>query len=257
MDIDIAETSGVDHPAHLTEGWMIRKSVDAATVNKLFGLPDTTQEEGATMPTKDESKVEAPDATAEEVDAPEVEKADKTKDDKIKELQAEVLALKASLKKDAGEEEDVTKSVDLPDAVKAEFAKQAGELKKAREDFEKERDARLDEQAITKSRTEYTALAVQHEDVAPAMRRLPEDLRKSVETALKAADAQLAEAGIFKEVGKTEADGQGETALAQLNKAAEKLLADGAVKSAAEGFTKALDANPELYTRYLNESVGK
>lgn len=264
VNIDISETSGVDHPAHLQEGWMVRKSVDADTVNKLFGLPDADKE-GATMPAQEENvKPEAevtPDAEAKEAAEKAAAPGEATKDEVINALKAEIKELK---KKSADSEEDgdnlIEKAAGLPDAVKDFMAKQKEDLAKAREEVAKERDARLDADAITKSREVFKSLGVNHEEVAPALRRLAltdADVAKSVETALNAAEAQLQEAGIFKEAGKSQAEGVGTDAMETLTKAAEKLIADGITKDRSVAMTKALEANPELYTQYLNESVGK
>lgn len=278
VNIDIAETSGVDHPAHLQEGWMILKSADPVIVNKLFGTPDIVNKEGATMPVKDENvqpeaevTPEAKEAAEKAAEAKEAadkaanpfgDKSEPTKDDIIASLRKEIKELKAGKVAKSAEEddlqgEDLEKAAGLPEAVKQFMAKQKEDLAKAREEVAKERDARLDADAITKSKDTFKSIGINHDVVAPALRRLPEDLAKSVETALKAADAQLNEAGIFAEVGKSEAEGQGDTALAQLNKAADKMVADGAATSKASAFAKALEAHPELYTQYLNESVGK
>lgn len=267
VNIDISETSGVDHPAHLQEGWMVRKSVDADTVNKLFGLPDA-EKEGATMPAQEENvKPEAevtPDAETKEAAEKAAAPGEATKDDVINALKAEIKELKSKVGKSADQEEDgenlIEKAAGLPDAVKEFMAKQKEDLAKAREEVAKERDARLDADAITKSREIFKSLGVNHEEVAPALRRLAltdESVAKSVETVLKAAEAQLQEAGIFKEAGKSQVDGAGTDAMETLTKAAEKLMADGITKDRSIAMTKALEANPELYTQYLNESVGK
>lgn len=264
VNIDISETSGVDHPAHLTEGWMILKSADAATVNKLFGSPDATKE-GATMPANDEVKTEAVTPEVEETEKLEAEKAaspgEATKDEVINALKAEIKELKSkSVEKSAEEPEDLTKSADLPEAVKVFMQKQKEDLEKAQADFAKERDIRLDTDAITKSRETFKALGLNHEEVAPALRRvaaLDADLAKSVDTVLKAADAQLTEAGLFSEVGKSTTSGAGDTAYAQIRKAAQKMVDDGIEKNLSTAIAKASEAHPDLYTQYLNESVGK
>src|SRR4051812_8930558 len=41
-DLDIGETSGVDHPAHLTEGWLVMKSKEGLATKVAELLKDAT-----------------------------------------------------------------------------------------------------------------------------------------------------------------------------------------------------------------------
>lgn len=267
--INIAETSGVDHPAHLHEGWMIRKGANPATVNKLFGLPDTS-EEGANVP---EINKEAEGQNA-ELTAEELEKAGKntpaSKDDIIAALQAELKAAKAGKVTKSEDESEadklaaLAKSAELPEAVRSALEKQATDLRKAetdmakaREELQKERDERLDEQAVAKSKEIYKAVSIEHDTVAPALRRvavIDAELAKSVETALKAADAQLTTAGLFKEAGTTGGTG---TAESQLMAKAEALLAEGKATNLSSAIAKAATDDPSLYEAIQAEKAGK
>jgi hypothetical protein len=149
----------------------------------------------------------------------------------------------------------------MPEPLRKAFAKQAEDLRIAQENIAKERDARLDEQAIAKSKELYKSLAIEHDTIAPALRRVAivdAEVAKAVETALAAADAQLA-AGttLTKEVGNdAPSDGAG-TALESIRKAADKLIEADATLTPSKAFVKALEANPELHAAYLAEKAGK
>lgn len=260
--ISVAETSGVDHPAHLHEGWMIRKDADAATVNKLFGLPDTNTEGASNMADTQEEIDKA--ANAIELQA----KLDKALEE-IAELKAKLKGGVTKSADDAGSEADqveaMAKSAELPEAVREMLAKQASDIRKAEEDmkkaqadFEKERDARLDEQAIAKSADVYKSIAIEHGVVAPALRRVAlinEDLAKSVETALKAADEQLKTAGLFTEIGKQASDT--ESATSRLDAVAKSMVDDGLATNRSDAIAKAVAADPSLYEAYVAEKAGK
>lgn len=260
--ISVAETSGVDHPAHLHEGWMIRKDADAETVNKLFGLPDTDQE-GANNMADTQEQQEVEKASAEALQA----KLDKALEE-ISELKAK---LKGGVKKSADEGseadqvEEMAKSADLPEAVREMLAKQATDIRKAEEDmrkaeekYEKAEALRLDEQAIAKSAETYTTIAIEHETVAPALRRvalIDADLAKSVETALSAANEQLKTSGLFKEAGKK--GDETESASARLEALAKSMVADGLATSIPSAIAKAAASDSSLYEAYLAEKAGK
>ena len=84
----IEETSGVDHPAHLHEGWLVMKSADESEVQRV--LDETLTEEDSTM---EETK---PTATDEQV-----EKAEMTLDEamkKIADLENQLKAAREELK---------------------------------------------------------------------------------------------------------------------------------------------------------------
>jgi len=65
VNLAIEETSGVDHPAHLHEGWLVMKSADESEVQRV--MDETLTEE--------DSNMEEVTTTAAEEQA---EKADKT-----------------------------------------------------------------------------------------------------------------------------------------------------------------------------------
>jgi hypothetical protein len=92
----IEETSGVDHPAHLHEGWLVMKSADESEVQRV--LDESLTEE--------DSHMEETTTTA--TDALEVEKAEMTLEDamkKIAELEGKLSEMEMAKEKESESEE--------------------------------------------------------------------------------------------------------------------------------------------------------
>lgn len=258
VNLNIAETSGVDHPAHQHEGWIVMKSAPAETVGSLFG----------SLNKQEEAPV-----------------AEKTEAEQLAEAQARIAELEAAAAAPAGtqepaaagdgtdpapsghepaeatQEDSLEKALTkMPEAIRKAFSAQAAALATATETITKERDARLDSEAIVKSKGLFKAIAIDHDTVAPALRRVAlvdADLAKSIETALSAADAQLASGtSLTKEVGKG-GTGEGGTALETINKAAAAIREEDPKLTEPQAFVKALTANPELHAAYIAEKAGK
>lgn len=246
VDIEVVETSGVDHPAHLHEGWVVMKNAGAATVESLFGAPNTKKE----VTPMAESTPATP--SQEEYDALVAKNAE------LEAQNAELVAKAAKPSDEADSQEELLKSV--PESVRQMLAKAAAdaeearaEVAKAREDVTKEREARLDAAAVAVSRETYKALAFDHEKVAPALRKfaaVDADTAAVVTELLKAADGQLESAGIFMELGKSSEPVAKSAAERIADKAAELRAADPAL-TAEVAFTKALESDAALYTDYL------
>lgn len=268
VNLSVEETSGVDHPAHLHEGWIIKKSAaSAASVAEAFGALNTTKEapvgdlkkneDGTVTLTQADydallaAKEQAPAAAAPAAVEPAAETAPAAE------------AVDAGVV-DGGETEKAALLKSLPENVRAMFKAQEQAIAAAQAEMAKERDARLDEQSIAKSRDTFKAIAVDHATLAPALRRvelIDAGLAKAVETALKAADAQLAAGGttLTEEVGKNAGAAGDSTAGAyeQLTVKAKAILAEGGAPTIEQAFTKAVEANPELYKAYAAEKAGK
>lgn len=241
-NVDLQEISGVDHPAHMREGWVVMKNATSEQVDGLFGPNDNQGVIVADV---------------------EVEKVEKAEHDaalaRITELEAEKAELeKAAEKPVVDEQEELMKS--LPEAIRKQLEAQDAEIAKSREDVQKERAARLDDQAITKSRTVFKHLAFDHEKVAPALRRIEEsdpELHKELSTVLQAAEGQLESAGIFQELGASEGQTTTAGAMEEATTKARALVEAGTVKTVEQGITKAFSDNPKLYAQYMNEKAGK
>jgi hypothetical protein len=260
--IDVTETSGVDHPAHLHEGWVVCKSATREHVEALFGSLNTRK--GTDVPNDAKGSAgEGASLTVE--DLQKALAAMTTERDEAVAKAAAAATAKPVEKSAEQEQEEMLKA--LPEAVRAMLAKSAAEteeLRKAaavdRENFEKERDARLDQAAVTDFENTFKSLALDAAEVAPALRRVgvvSPELAKSIETALKAADGQLESASIFKEIGRGGDGGNGGSALDKIKANAEELRKSETGLSAEAAFAKAVDADPALYSEYLAEMAGK
>lgn len=262
VNLNIKETSGVDHPAHEHEGWIVMKSASAESVEGLFGSLNKS-EEAPVAETKTEAEqlaeaqarvaeLEAAEAARVEAEATAAAEADAA-------AAAEAEAAAAAAAADSEETESLEKALaKMPAPVRAFLAKQKADLDAAQATINKERDQRLDGEAIAKSKDLFKSIAIDHDTVAPALRRvalLDAELAKAVETALSAADAQLSTGNVLKEVGNP-GNGEG-SAIERINKAAAALREADQSLTSSQAFTKAITDNPELYAAYTAEKAGK
>lgn len=149
--------------------------------------------------------------------------------------------------------------VNLPIDQRSTFVKafqaQQTEIQKASELVAKERDIRLDAEAVNKSKNEFQNVGIDHEVVAPALRRLElqdEFLAKTVREVLTAADAQVSESGLMKEYG-TASTSTG-TVFDEATALAKSLVDNGSAKTIEQGIDMVLDTNRELAKRYYEEA---
>ncbi|ALY10192.1 hypothetical protein SALGADO_24 [Arthrobacter phage Salgado] len=263
VGLNVVETSGVDHPAHLHEGWVVCKSAPAARVEDAFGSLNTTKE--APVPTIIKN-AEGVEVTQEQYDAVVAELAAKAEAEAgagegggQEPAPAAAAAEAAAPAPVVDEDADFAKALaSAPEAVQVFLAKAAADAKQAREDVQKERDARLDGEAITKSRETFKSLAFDHAKFAPAFRRMEAvapDVAKAVSEVLKAAEGQLSEAGIItKELGTTATPATGTT---KLDIAAADLVKSGVAPTHAQGIAKALELDPSLYAEFTASTAPK
>ncbi len=255
VNLAIEETSGVDHPAHLHEGWLVMKSADESEVQRVL---DETLTEEESMPEVTQDEV-TPTATEEQV---EVEKADMTLEqamNKIAELQAKLVELESSEKEDEMEmsksetvEEDFLKSAPEPVVKMIEdLRKQAAD---ATEELRKEREAKADAEAIEKAKG-WANLQLDADKVGPALRRLATtdaELAKSLEEIISSVNAQAESAHIFAEIGKS-ADFKSGNAYERMTTLAKSAVEEGVAKSFAQALADIATKNPDLYSQYLSE----
>jgi hypothetical protein len=244
VTIDVDETSGVDHPAHLTEGWVVLKSADKDQIAGLFG-PQST-EKGAVMPEKQETET------------PTVEDLVKALAAKDAELVAaqEALAKATAPKPEEDKQEALLKSV--PEEVRNMLKAQADQLeafkKQAEEDREtlrKAQEAQADKDAIFEMKSMLKAVSVDADKLAPALRLLPEGPREVVKQALRAAEAQLQDSGLFKSVGDSTATGT--TAKERIDAATAEVMKQNPGMSRPTAMVKALEADVTLRADYEAE----
>lgn len=248
VNLAIEETSGVDHPAHLHEGWLVMKSADESEVQRV--LDETLTEE--------DSNMEETTTTATEA---QVEKAEMSLEDAMKKI-AELEAKLAESKSEDAAEANMAKSVDASE----DFLKSAPEpVVKMIEDLRKqaetataalqaERDSRADVEAIEKAKG-WANINLDAEKVGPALRRLSSidsDLAKAVEDVLTSINAQAESANIFAEIGKS-ADFKEGNAYGRMTAMAKSAVEDGVAKSFEQALSDVAIKNPELYSQYLSE----
>ena len=256
VNLAIEETSGVDHPAHLHEGWLVMKSASESEVQRV--LDKSLTEEDSTMEdmktteaTEDkvektvEEELAAAQARIAELEAKLAEKEEKP------ELEVE-MAMGQDSKEPKKEEEDYMKSAPAPVVKMIEdLRKQAEE---ATAELRKEREARADAQAVEKAKG-WANLNFDAEKVGPALRRLSEtdsELAKSIEEVLSSVNAQAESASIFAEIGKS-ADFKSGNAYERMTTLAKSAVEEGVAKSFAQAMADVASKNPDLYSQYLSE----
>ena len=243
----IEETSGVDHPAHLHEGWLVMKSADESEVQRV--LDESLTEEDSNM---EETTTAATDA--------QVEKAEMTLEDamkKIAELEGKLSEMEMAKEKES-ESEKTEDEMDYMKSAPESVVKMIEDFKKqaetATEELRKEREAKADAEAIEKAKG-FSNLNLDAEKVGPALRRLSTvdaDLAKSVEEILTSVNAQAESANIFAEIGKS-ADFTTGDAYGRLTAMAKSAVEEGNAKSFEQAFADVASSNPELYVQYRNE----
>ena len=265
-ELVIEETSGVDYPAHLHEGWLVIKASNTESVaDVLAALPeplgDNMSEDPTevTLETDSEVTLAADDEKADgmEPESKQVEEELAMAQARIAELESRIAELEGSVDEDMMEEaaDDV---VALAKSAPEPIRKAMEELAKAKDAAEfalaKEREDRADADAITKARGAYKHLSLEPEKVGPALRRLTAidaDLAKSIQDALAAADAQNESADIFTEVGKGYVpSGDAINRMTSLAKAA---VSEGKAATVEQAMAQVATDNPALYNDYLTE----
>ena len=244
----IEETSGVDHPAHLHEGWLVMKSADESEVQRV--LDETLTEEDSIM---EEITTAATDA--------QVEKAEMTLEDamkKIAELEGKLSEMEMSKEEKEPESDKTEDEMEYMKSAPESVVKMIEDFKKqaetATEELRKEREAKADADAIEKAKG-FSNLNLDAEKVGPALRRLSTvdaDLAKSVEDILTSVNAQAESANIFAEIGKS-ADFTSGDAYSRMTAMAKSAVEEGNAKSFEQAFANVASSNPELYVQYRNE----
>lgn len=212
-DLSIEETSGVDYPAHLHEGWIVMKSSDLDTVLDSLGADTNDSGEGGhveieTEPTPEVVEVEAQD-----------------------DIRKEMSDLRKAL-------DDARKrNIELEETLKAR--EEATELEKATE--------RALGWANVPGLNPSTFADNLH-----ALRKVAPEIASEVESILDATSIAMKEAGILAEVG-VESAPEGDDAWNVIESKANDLVAAGTAPSFAKAVEVVAKSNPDLYTRYLNE----
>ena len=257
VNLSIEETSGVDHPAHLHEGWLVMKSAEESEVQRVLDESlteeDSTMEDTSTTATEEQVVNPTEELTIAKARISELEealaKASKTMSE---EDMTEEEKKKKMMEEESSEEMDYMKSA--PESVVKmieNFRKQAEE---ATAELKKERDARADAEAVEKAKG-WANLNLDAEKVGPALRRLSNvdaELAKSVEELLASVNAQAESAAIFAEIGKS-ADFKSGNAYERMTTLAKSAVEEGVAKSFEQALADVATKNPDLYSQYLSE----
>ena len=264
-ELVIEETSGVDHPAHLHEGWLVIKASNTESVaDVLAALPEPLGESMSEDPTEVTIETDSEvTLAAEDEKAEGMEPESKQMEEELAMAQARIAELEARISELEGSEsedmmEEATDPVALAKSAPEPIRKAMEELAKAKAEAEtalaKEREDRADADAIAKARGAFKHLALDAEKVGPALRRLAAidaDLAKSVEDALVAADAQNESADIFTEVGKGYVPSG--DAIQKMTSLAKAAVSEGKAATVEQAMAQVAIENPALYNDYLTE----
>lgn len=236
--LKVLETSGVDHPAHLEEGWIVMKNAGTQT-------EDTVSEQKETMePGLEEAYIER---------VVELEKALAETQEKL------AKAYDAKMAEDEEEEEDEEENDEammksLPQPVREMLEKAEASANQAREELKKERDSRRDEQYVAKAAA-WSSLTVDPQNLGPALRKLSDidaTLGEVIEKALESANAQAESAQIFDEIGRGARPTEG-SAFAKVETLAKAAFSAGEYPTVEQAITGVILKNPDLYADYRKE----
>jgi hypothetical protein len=231
-ELSIKEASGVDHPAHLHEGWMVMKSEDDldGTLDQI-SLPDSQEKivELTATPEVEEVIEEATEVEA----APAME----------------TVATPVAASVDSPDQTEVQKEL-------TDLKKELDLAKEAHRELVQEREL---EKAATASHQWAILPGLNPVDFAKVLVRLRAadgDVAKEIEEILTASSVALSEAGIFTELG-AEGDEDGAMdAYGRITNKAQALVDDGEVSSIAKAIALVAERDPSLYNEYVNEKRG-
>jgi len=264
VNLSIEETSGVDHPAHLHEGWLVMKAASGEAVDEILSKRedeapgDDKETEEDLMENEKEDTMKEDKPSYEDLEAM-LEKANARMADMEKEM--------ASMKKPEGESDEEDDELpeflrkEAPESVRKAYetmqkavADAQAQAEAAEVELRKERAERADAEAVVKARESYANLGLDPESVGPALRRLADadaDLAKSVEDVLTAANAKVESADIFSEMGKsTRPSGSAYDKAEAMAKAA---VADGKSATFEQAMSDVFTSDADLYMSYLAE----
>ena len=212
-DLSIEETSGVDYPAHLHEGWIVMKSTDLDTVLDNLGAQTNDSGEGGHVEIETELTPEVVEVEAQ--------------DDIRKEMSDLRKALDDARKRNS----------ELEETLKAR--EEATDMEKAAE--------RVHGWANVPGLNPTTFASSLH-----SLRKVAPEIATEVESILDATSIAMKEAGILAEVG-VESAPEGDDAWNVIESKANDLVAAGTAPSFAKAVEVVAKSNPDLYNRYLNE----
>lgn len=248
VNLSVEETSGVDHPAHLVEGWVIVKAADRSGVEAAINA--LAEEAGAQEVVVDD-QIEIPEV---DTTADELAKAN----ERIAELEAALADATAIVVDEVVEDSEEALIKSAPAAVREMLEKARAEAEAVREELQKERDAARDREFVAKAK-DWEHLSISAEEVGPMLRRLFDAdpaLGEMIEKALAAANAQAESGAIFEEIGKSAPVIEGADAYGKVRNLAKAAVEAGEFATVEQAIAGLIAKNPALYNDYLAERRG-
>jgi len=269
--LTVLETSGVDHPAHLHEGFLVMKAADrnqAKAVMSAFGKKENPLDKSAppVITTEDISKAvdkalqpildqiaegwKSLRAYAEKTD----EDTPSSDDASTEGAPAADPALATASQEELALSADVMKNA--PEAVVKAIEAQRVELAKAREEFAKERDLRLDNEAVALAKSTWPNLGLPDETVKAVRRAeiLDPALAETLKGMLTSANAQLDGAPILDELGTSaKSEKSAANASERVNELAKALVEKGEYDTIQKARVAVYSAEPELAAAVTEE----
>ena len=250
--LKVLETSGVDHPAHLEEGWIVMKNANAVEAPVSEETVEVVLD-----PTLEEAYIERVVELEKALEASTEELAD------MKKAYGKMPAFikdKIDAKEDDEDEEEEEEEDDedmmksLPQPVREMLQKAQNETEFVRQELRKERESRRDEEFVQKAAV-WSSLTLDAKDLGPALRRLTDidaNLAEQVEKALSAANAQAESASIFDEIGRGSRPDDG-SAFAKVEAMAKSAVSNGEFSTKEQAIASIVTQNPDLYAKYRAE----
>lgn len=246
--LKVLETSGVDHPAHLEEGWIVMKNANAVEAPVIEEPVEVVLD-----PTLEEAYIERVVELEKALEASTEELADMKKaHGKMPAFMQEKIDAKEDDEEGEEDDEDMMKS--LPQPVREMLQKAQNETEFARQELRKERESRRDEEFVQKAAV-WSSLTLDAKDLGPALRRLTDidaNLAEQVEKALSAANAQAESASIFDEIGRGSRPDDG-SAFAKVEAMAKSAVSNGEFSTKEQAIASIVTQNPDLYAKYRAE----
>lgn len=248
VKLSIEETSGVDHPAHMQEGWIVMKSTGDEIREVFDSLTETTEE---VVKEDMVPKTDLDEALAKIAD---YEKRMSDMEDEMKSYK------KAEEVEEVDETAEILKSA--PEAVikmlnDAQAAQEAAEARaEAAEAVVKaERDAQAlaDTVEFVKS---WENLPIDADEFAPALmalRAFNEDVSKQVEDILAVANQRAENSDLFTEIGKSATPLDSGSAYDRLTSLAKARVDEGQAQTFEQAFADVVSENTDIYNDYLVE----
>lgn len=171
----------------------------------------------------------------------------------VKAQQEEIEALKKRL--ETPEEIEKRKLESLPESVRKQLVEQAEEIAKMRSE-------KSEAEHIEKARKEMPNVPGKTEDLGRFLKRAKDSMKsedfEALTTILKAASAQIEKGGLFREVGKSGDEQEGEeTPFAKSMRLANEIVTKNAGMDPQTALSQVFREHPELYAAYARSvSVG-